>query len=557
MVNPLPQDPDAAYPPGMGNGGWRARRRLVAAGVGVVLLIVGGLVWTTVDAHWDGPSGNLTRGNARFFNLPDGGQVATYINHGIAVRWRDAEGNWTDPEAVYEDKDVLPVFQRIHVAGPTLAMFATFTPEDTAFDEDSEENLAADDFTVFVVCRDGSCTASRKYVGALDDPPQVTPDGKHALLAYRNGALITWHGEGILEQHPTGLLDGDYGEHQPLLASDGSLRALHGRPTSRGCSYKLLTTATGEADFTQAAQHIDPGDHRGRCTTSLETFSSDYVVVSRSKYDVWFLARTARTGNMWSVVTGDPSGQVRFSRTGTPKLAGAYERSGYWHWREVVASSPNGRKLVVQVHFPGDERWGPPRAVGHAPVGSQCTEIVPMPTYTHGEEDPFYVSLSCRSRPSPDAAWEYSYPTAVTDDGRHWHTFLATAQGVRVDRDMFFAGRPSYRWTPEAGLRRVDLPVPEGSALTLLSDGTYALSSLVQSRDGCAVKVQLSEASETGWADPVPSTADPLPSQLCSFEYVQGERKNIYHYFGRPPGDYRMIRLAWRDREPVLENGPS
>ena len=66
----------------------------------------------------------------------------------------------------------------------------------------------------------------------------------------------------------------------------------------------------------------------------------------------------------------DPSGQVRYPRPGEPRLAGVFVRSGFWHWREVVASSPDGRALVVQVHYPGRETWGRPRVVAHAPKGS-------------------------------------------------------------------------------------------------------------------------------------------------------------------------------------------
>jgi hypothetical protein len=181
-----------------------------------------------------------------------------------------------------------------------------------------------------------------------------------------------------------------------------------------------------------------------------------------------------------------------------------------------------------------------------------------MPTYTHGEEDPFYINLRCRARPSPGAGWVYSFPTAVTDDGRTWHGFLATDFGVRVGRDMFFRGDPSYRWSPGSGLQWIRLPVRHHAVITLLGDGTYALSSLAKSPAGCAVEVRLAADGDTaGWSDPLPSTADPVPRSMCAFDSVQGEDKNVYHYLGQSSTKNRMVRLVWRDGQPLVENGPS
>jgi hypothetical protein len=531
---------------------------LVGAAVLTVLAVV-----VAANASRDEAAPGFSADHARYFNLPDGkAQIGVSTSgRSISVRWRDPDGaSWTDPEVVYDPGRMIQTFMRIRVGGPTLALFATYTPRDTYYPEDddvTEEEWARlddDDVTAFVVCRDGSCTASRPYPGTLGDAPQVTPDGQHVFLAERDGAYVTWHGEDIVEQQPSGLPDGDYGDGQPLLAPDGSLRVVHGRPDPDGCDYTLLTTAPGEAAYAEAMRYQDARDRRERCTTQLETFSSDYVIVSRSKYDVWFLARTDDT---WRKVAEDPSGQVRYPRPGTPKLAGAYERSGFWHWREVVATSPDGRTLVVQVHFPGEETWGPPRVVARAPEGSECIFIDPMPTYTHGEEDPFYINLRCRSRPSPGARRKYWYPTAVTDDGRTWHSFLATASGTRAGRDLIFRGHPTYRWSPEWGLRRVGPRVPPGAELTLLSDGTYALSSLVRSDDGCVVEVRLARRGDEGWGPPVPSTADAVPLPLCELEDVSGEGRNVYHYLGVTPAQRRMVRLVWRDDEPILEDGPS
>lgn len=540
---------------------WFRGWRLVSV-AGAALL---GLVWAGATVAGVGDRAEFDPASARYFNLPDGkAQIGvSSTGHGVVVRWRGRTGEaWTDPKVVFDAGGMVLTSSQVRVGGPTLAMFATYTPPGTSYpendDEATEEDWAAlddDDVTVFVVCRDGACTASEPHEGTLSEPPQVTPDGEHAFLAEMGKVFVTWRDGHLDERRPSGLPDGESGgEGQPLLAPDGSLRAVYGVPAAGGCVYTLLTTESGEVAFTAATTYQDASDLRRHCTTSLESFSDDYVVVTRSKYQAWFLARQ---GDLWRRVEKDPSGQVRYPHPGNPKLAGAYERSGFWHWREAVATSPDGRTLIVQFHFPGEKRWGPPQMVARAPKGSECIFIDPMPTYTRGEEDPFYINLRCRSRPSPGASWVYVYPTAVTDDGRTWHSFLATDSGMRMGRDMVFRGDPTYRWSPGVGLRKVDLTVPRGSVFTLLADGTSALSTLQSTGDGCLVEVKLAGPDDTAWSDPVPSTARPLPHELCTLDDVSYEDRNLYHYFGHSARDMRMVRLVWRDDHPILEDGPS
>ena len=95
--------------------------------------------------------------------------------------------------------------------------------------------------------------------------------------------------------------------------------------------------------------------------------------------------------------------------------------------------------------------------------------------------------------------------------------------------------------------------------MTPLSGGHYALSSLVPTVAGCRVEVRLAGPDDSGWSEPVPSTAHPLPPRLCALGLrdVSGENLNVYHYFGSNAGHQRMVRLSWRTGEPVVEDGPS
>lgn len=490
------------------------------------------------------------------FNLPDGrAQIAVSTRHGefIDVQWRDPDGRtWSEPETVFSELGLEVSNVRVRVGGPTLALRAALRTTGTPDSGDDPSWVPSK--TVFVVCRSGSCTTSDTFDGALDEAPQVAVDGRRVFLAAVDGTFVSWHDGGIESERPRGLpADGD-GEEQPLMAPDGSLRVVRGTSRPRGCDYRLFTSDPGGADFTEAARFLDTGDRRPRCSTTLQTFSPDWIVVSEDdEYDVWFLARS---GGAWSRVTEDPSGQVRYPRTGEPRLAGAFELSGFWHWRQVVATSPDGRRLLVQVHFPGAETWSEPQIVGEAPPGSECVDIAPKPTYTWDEEDPFYVHLTCRSRTSPHDPWTYVLPTAVTEDGRTWESFLATGEGIRTGRDLFFAGSPSHVWTPEAGLRELGLPVAAGDVVTPVADRGFVLGHLEPEAGGCRLVVRLAGDGDTTWSEPVPSSAAPLPVRLCRLDSASGENRNVYYYVGHTPRDTRMIRLVWRDGEPLVEDGP-
>ena len=335
--------------------------------------------------------------HARYFNLPDGkAQIGVSIvkDRFVTVRWRDPDGKtWTAAEMVYAASDRLThEYMQVRVVGPTLALYATYMPlpEDVVgFDDGYPPGVVGS--TVYVVCRDGDCATSRLYD---DDPgraPQITPDGDRVFLGRHGDVYVSWDGGDIAEQRVSGLPEGDYGDTQPLLTPDGSLRAVSGVARPGGCEFTLLATESGEASFTPVVTHQDTGDTRRRCTSTVQSYASDYVVVvGRSKYRPWF-AEATDAG--WRTVTDDPSGQVRYPRVAGAKLAGTFTQSGFWHWRLVLGTSPDGRSLVVQVHRPGEERWGPPQVVARAPAGSECLEIVPKPTYTWDEEDPFYISL--------------------------------------------------------------------------------------------------------------------------------------------------------------------
>ncbi len=195
------------------------------------------------------------------------------------------------------------------------------------------------------------------------------------LLDARPDGYVAWHGEGIVEQQPSGLPEGTYGEGQPVLAPDGSLRAVHGESGTGSCDFTMLTADPGRTDFTDAARYRAARDSRDLCSTTLETFSADYLVVSRSKYDAWFLVRKSGT---WRRVTEDPSGQVRYPRPPTGSCPAATSAVGSGTGGKSSPPRPTAAawscRCTSRVRRPGPSRgWLPgPRRASSATRSSRC-----------------------------------------------------------------------------------------------------------------------------------------------------------------------------------------
>ena len=124
---------------------------------------------------------------------------------------------------------------------------------------------------------------------------------------------------------------------------------------------------------------------------------------------------------------------LRYRQLSGRHAAGSVKRVGYWHGREVVTASPDGRRMQAQVHFPGTAAWTEPVTVAVAPRGLDCFEIAPTPTPTN---EPFYVSMRCRSRTTPNAQPSYVGVHALTEDGLTWASAfgdqLPTPESVRT-----------------------------------------------------------------------------------------------------------------------------
>jgi hypothetical protein len=480
------------------------------------------------DTAGSPPSGS------RYFTLTDGTVAVSPVDRTIEVRWRDAgDDEWSEPVVAYSGRGRV-IRTRTQVAGPTLAM-QVIVSRHRAWT------------SVFVACADGSCDTTAGLEGALTDLPVLTPDGSTALLGVTEDEYVVWQAEAGLQQlEPTGIPPASSAS-LPLLASDGSLRVVAGAPTRDGCRFTLLTSAPGAADLEPATSYETPAAGP-RCSTRLESFASDYVIVNRGRSEPAYLARRAGT---WTRVDDDPSGRVRYPPRVRGELAGTVVRTRTPGGHEVLTATPDGRTLVVQLHAPGEPRWTAPREIAAAPPGVTCFRLAPTSTPT---DDPFYVTLHCRARTSAHDVWTYTYVSGVTEDRETWTAMVGTDSPIRIGDDLLLRGQPAYRWSPEDGLRQVGLPVLDHQEVTLVEDGTQILTSVSASSEGCRLEVRVAEDGATEWSDPIPSDLPVLPeNERCVPPQPQYDGDIALLYFDSLGFQYLPGQIRRRDGAWVVE----
>jgi hypothetical protein len=349
------------------------RVRLILIAVLVVVAGAGWAGWLTLGS--DGYDQRLVRfdddrGEAnRFVNTGDRDEqlsIGSPDGHAIVVQWRDPDGSgWSAPETVWEDRTNIAVDNTVRLGGQTVGILQTYTPD---VHDDSDIN----DVTVAIVCRAGSCDAERGR--GYGGEPQVTPDGSAVYLGQsEQGAHLWTEGEGFRlarwRGHP-GFAYGEVSPSEPVLAPDASLRVVSSRPSRGSCTFELFTSAPRTADLTATASATLPirGRSRSDCGSYLQTYSADWVDVE--PYDhrapgFWFI----RDGDTWTMSQEDPSGlqpvDVRRGCCDTGIL-------GFVHWNDLAYGSPDGRSIVVQTHFLGEERWRDPVTLTGVPDGVRC-----------------------------------------------------------------------------------------------------------------------------------------------------------------------------------------
>ncbi len=382
-----------------------AATRLVACAVATAVVVAGavaGLGW----AGDSGPGVHVGSGGpsryARFLRLAGGaaGLVAVESSRDVRVWWR-APGatSWSRPTVIDGGSGRYLYGSAVRVAGETVAVRAFYSSVE---DPDDDPDWPGVRSSVFAVCRAGSCVVSDGYEHVqepaclrgscrlsrpeskgVSQVPELSSTGDQAFFGATERGYVVWsRAGGLRELAPRELPDReDLGA--PMLAPDGSLRVVSGLAGAGddGCRLTLFTSdpVAGLDDtvgFTRQASATAPSS-TGDCATTLEGFTADQVLVHTDRPEPAYLVRDRGT---WHQTPDDPTGMVRYRPRPGRHAAGSVVRTGYWHWREVLTGSPDGRRLVAQLHVPGAATWTRPVTVARAPRGLDCFEIAPTPT---------------------------------------------------------------------------------------------------------------------------------------------------------------------------------
>jgi hypothetical protein len=458
----------------------------------------------------------------RFLNLPDGQaqlSLGSPDGHRLVVQWRDPDGHgWTAPETVHDDRRNRAIDSTVRVAGGTVAIVETYTP-----DVHADSDIG--DVDVLVTCRDVVCTKGRVASGPVSEP-QLTPDGETVLYGWSEEGAIAWeHGRGFRTWAWKSPYDRRSSTSEPLLAPDGSLRLVRGQLRSGTCRYTLLTGDPRSGDLRTSGHvvaDLPPGRRDSMCRSYLQTYSADWVGVEPDDHATegfWFVRQEDRR----TPSSTDPSGLVA-----GPDLRGneccELGIVGFIGWDSLAYGSPDGHHITVQPHFQGEEAWGPQQVLAGAPPGVRCTFMEGGRVGPHG----YAVHLVCHSGKVEDAFHGDAYAVAVSPDLRTWESFFVrgVVGDVQVDEDggVAVSGRPLTTWTPAAGVRRLDLPQPAGSTAARAADGTYVRLTLSRGPDGCTGEAVIAGPGDDEWSAPVPGTFTAEPWARCRVDYVTTER---------------------------------
>lgn len=465
----------------------------------------------------------------RFLDLPDGEaqlSLGSPDGHRLVVQWRDPDGTgWTAPQTVHEDRENRAVDSTVRVAGGTVAIVETYTGD---VGDDSDIG----DVEVLVVCRDLRCaTGSSVTVGEGDaavGEPELTPDGGVVLFGWSREGAIAWEqGSGFSTWTWRDPFARRAAVSRPVLAPDGSLRLVRGRPGredgGRTCTYTLLASEPGSGELSEAGSTTArlPGRRTSECRSYLQTYSADWVGVEPDDHATdgfWFV----RDGDRWTTTSDDPSGLVAGPDLPRGRCCGL-GIAGFIGWDELAYGSPDGRRITVQPHFQGQESWEPQQVLPGAPRGYECTWMEGGQVGDGG----YAVYLVCHSGEVENDFRGDAYAVAVSTDLRTWDTFFVrdVVGDVMIDQDagVSVAGRPLTTWRPDEGVVTLGLPQPPGSVVARAEDGTYVRLTLTEGPDGCTGEAVVAAPGDDEWSDPVPGSFTAEPRARCRVDHVDTE----------------------------------
>lgn len=384
-------------------------RRLLLVLLALLVVGAGAVVgWRVVAAGGDYDHGlerydDETGEPNVYVNLPDGdAQLAlgSPDGHRLVVQWRDPDGHgWTAPETVWEDERNEAVENTVRYGGGTVAIVETYTS-----DVHDDSDLSAS--YVSVVCRDRTCAAQGEE--GWTSAAQVTPDGSTVYLGQSRRGVRFWDTTDGFHEERWEARPARSSVSEPVLAPDGSLRLVAATPARGACTFELLTSEPRSAALTAQARRTEPlrGPRRSDCLSYLETWSDDWLKVYPYDHRGATFSFVS-DGGTWRSTAEDASG---LDLVDVDRGCCDTGIAAFVHWNDVAFGSPDGRRIQVQSHRLGEERWSDPVVLDDAPPGARCTW---MDGYEAGPQGYAVVMTCARGHAvaaSPDLAdWTSAY----------------------------------------------------------------------------------------------------------------------------------------------------
>lgn len=408
---------------------------VVVLGTGCALLEDDDGAFTDQLVKYDGDEGEPNR----YVDLDDGEaqlSIGSPDRHRIVVQWRDPDGSgWTEPETVWEDEKHTAIDNTVRYGGGTVAIRQMYT---TDVHSDSD----VDSFTIGIVCRELECEAVESP--GFGGEAQVSPDGQHVYLGQsEKGASLWTEAQGIHLARWSGHPGFDYhrvSPSEPVLAPDGSLLLVSSRPSRGACTFELFTSEPDSAELRRVGESTQPlqGKARSDCRSYNDTYSSEWIAVRPDDHrarDFWF----EKSGDEWLVTYEDPS---RLRLIDVDRGCCDSYLAGFIHWNSVAYGSPDGRRIVVQSHFLGDETWSEPQLLDGATPGHTCTW---MEGHEIGDQG-FAVLMVCHSGKVSDDYVGDAYAVAVSADLVDWESTFVTdvRRPPEVDGDELHVGETTW-----------------------------------------------------------------------------------------------------------------
>ncbi|KQX75197.1 hypothetical protein [Aeromicrobium sp. Root472D3] len=446
--------------------------------------------------------------------LPGGGRVAVGSpdGHDVVVQWQ-AKGSdgWSDPRTVYTEPQQFTHDIEVEAAGDTVVIGPDFWTQRT-LDDDYAPNHSAQ-----VVCRDRVCATGHRTPDGVLSSTELNRDGTYATFSLGGRDLLVWDDGEFSTEKAVGLPK----DATTATLPDGTLVAVAPQQHRTLCRFRLLTAAKGTSTYVERAVS---GDHPALLPCSVSGVDVTDEKVSVLLEELPDPIDFRREDGRW--VADEPEAPLKAYPDTGGRSSLANEVVSRSDGSDVSIGSPDTQRIMAQFRAKGATEWSTPVQVATAPPGTSCR-------FQDVERDDAVTTdlIDCfdDARPFVLGTTEPVAGIALASaDGRTWSTATLRRphDGVTTGPDhatVFTGADASYRWTPDDGMRRIDLPAAPRDVVVAVSATTVVrVVADVTGGTDCRPGHQVADLDATSWpaARPLPGASGLDLDGLACTPYV-------------------------------------